>query len=154
MITGKQTGAVTDMKKESELFEIVIETVTALAILIYIGLQIYYAYTYESSITVVLYHFLPVLFLYIGMTMLQIFPEYLNGIKSEPLKGMVRVYAVHMVRINKMFLIIGMLLPSIADALGIRMNPAYSLLLMGCVLGTIVYYLYKIYQYNKKQGGK
>ena len=54
MIKGKQTGAVTDMKKESELFEIVIETVTALAILIYIGLHIYYAYTYERSITVVL----------------------------------------------------------------------------------------------------
>ena len=63
MIKGKHTGAVTDMKKESELFEIVIETVTALAILIYIGLQIYYAHTYESSITVVVYHFLPVLFL-------------------------------------------------------------------------------------------
>ena len=142
------------MKKETEIWEIVTETVTALAVLVYIGLQIYYSYAYESSTVTILYHLLPVLLIYIGLTVLQIFPELLNGIKSEPLKGMVRIYAIRMVRNSKLFLILGMLLPSVADAIGIGMNPAYSLLLMAGVLGTVACYLYRIYQYNKSQERK
>lgn len=142
------------MKKEFKIWEIVIETITALAFIIYGNLQIYYRYAYESSTMTILYHLLPVLLIYVGLTVLQIFPELLNGIKSEPLKGMVRTYAIRMVRNSKLLLILGMLLPSVADAIGTGMNPAYSLLLMAGVLGTVAYYLYRIYQYNKSQEDK
>ena len=136
------------MKNEWKIWEIIIETITVIAVLVFIGLQIYYGYIYERSVMTLLYHLLPVLFLYAGMTVLQIFPELLNGNSSEPLQGKVHTYGVRMVRNCKMLVILGMLFPSVADALGIEMNAAYSLLVMVGVLGTMAYYLVRIYQYN------
>ena len=103
---------------------------------------------YLNDFLLSLYHLLPNLCLYAGMTVLQIFPELLNGWGSEPLQGKVRTYGVRMVRNCKMFVILGMLFPSAADALGIEMDAAYSLLVMAGILGTIAYYLIRIYQYN------
>lgn len=141
-------------KKEYKIWEIIIETVTAVGVIVFLGLQIYYRYVYESSFIVFLYHFLPVILLYAGMTVLQMFPEFLNGKNSEPLQGMVRVYAVRMLRNAKLLLILGLLLPSVADALGMGMNAAYSILIMAGILLNIVYYLYRIYYYNsQKKGG-
>lgn len=136
------------MKKEWKIWEIVIETVTVTAVLVFLGLQIYYGYYYKRSMLTLLYRLLPVLCLYAGMTVLQIFPELLNGGGSEPLQGRVHTYGVRMVRNCKMFVILGMLFPSAADALGVEMDAAYSLLIMAGILGTIVYYLVQIYRYN------
>lgn len=136
------------MKKEWKIWEIIIETVTVVAALAFTGLQVYYGYLYKRSMTALIYHLLPVLCLYIGMMALQIFPELLNGFGSEPLQGKVRVYSVRMVRTCKMFVMLGMLFPSAADALGIEMDAAYSLFIMAGILGTIVYYLFRIYLYN------
>lgn len=137
-------------KKEWEIWEVVIETVAVLAIIIFFGLQAYYAYVYESGIATILYHILPPALLYAGMTVLQIFPELLNG-GGERLRGKVRIYAVRMARMCKMLLILGILLPSIADAAGIEMNAAFSLLFMAGILGAIAYYLYRIFQCNSKK---
>lgn len=137
-------------KKEWEIWEIVIEMITALALIVYFGLQAYYGYVYESGAAVMFYHILPPALLYACMTLLQRFPEFLNG-GGEPLKGKVRVYAVRMVRNSKMIFMFGVLLPSVADALGVGMNAAFSLLVMAGVLGTAGYYLYRIFQYNSKK---
>lgn len=135
-------------EKEWKIWEIVIETVTVTALIVFLGLQIYYGYIYERSLMTLLYHLLPNLCLYAGMTVLQIFPELLNGWGSEPLQGKVRTYGVRMVRNCKMLVILGMLFPSAADALGIEIDAAYSLLVMGGILGMMAYYLIRIYQYN------
>ena len=141
-------------KKELEIWEIIIETLSAAALIIFIGLQIYYSYLYESSMITILFRLLPVMLLYAGMIVLQIFPERLNGRNSEPLQGMVRIYAVRMVRNIKLLLMLGVLFPSVADVLGISANAAYSLLILGGILGTIAYYFYRIYTYNTKKKGK
>ena len=140
-------------KKEPDLWELVVETVTIVAALVFLGLQIYYGYVYQSSLVTLLYHLLPALFLYAGMLVLQRYPELLNGFGSEPLQGKVRMYAIRMVRNSKLLVVLGMLFPSAADALGIEMNGAYSLFIMAGILGNIGYYLYRIYQYNSKQKG-
>lgn len=137
-------------KKEWEIWEIIMETVTAVALAAYFGLQAYYGYVYESGAAVMFYHILPPALLYACMALLQRFPEFLNG-GGEPLKGKVRIYAVRMVRTCKMILMFGVLLPSAADALGIGMNAAFSLFVMAAVLGTVGYYLYRIFQYNSKK---
>ena len=97
---------------EIKFWEIVTEAVTAVLALLFLGLQVYYAYVYETSAVTMLYHLLPPLLLYAGMTALQIFPELLNGAGSEPLKGNVRVYAVRMVRNSKLLVILGIWIPS------------------------------------------
>ncbi len=138
-------------KREWEIWEIIIETITLIAVGVFFGLQIYYVYVYESSILTLLYHLLPMFLLYAGPAVLQIFPELLNGFGSEPLQGKVRIYAVRMVRNSKMLVVFGILAPAVADVLGMKMNAAYSLLIMAGVLGNIGYYLYRIYQYNIKE---
>lgn len=138
-------------KKQSQIWEIVMETVTAIAILVYLGLQIYYQYAYESSITTIVYHLLPMLLIYIGMTVLQQFPELLNGSQSEPLRGRVRIYAIHMIRSSKLLIVLGLLFPSVADAVEIQLNASYSLFIIGGVLIVIGYYLYRIYQHNANE---
>lgn len=135
-----------------EIWEIVVETVTAVAVIVFFSLQMYYAYVYKSSMFTMLYRLLPVALLYGGMSALQRFPEMLNGGGSVPLQGLVRVYAVRMVRNSKCFVVLGMLIPSAADVLGARIDDAFSLTVMCAVLGTVGYYLFRIYQYNKKKG--
>lgn len=135
-------------KHEWRLWEAVIEAVALIAMLMFFGLQIYYGYAYESSIERMLYHILPVVFLYAALTVLEIFPELLNGRNSAPLKGMVRIYAVRMARNIKCFLVLGMIVPSVADVLGILVNGAFSLAVMGSILLNIGYYLYRIYRHN------
>lgn len=138
------------MKKEQAVWEIVIETVTAIAVLAFFGCQAYYAYAYKSGAAAMLYRVLPPLLLYAGATVLQVYPELLNG-GGERLQGKVRIYAVRMVRTCKMLLMLGILLPSAADAAGIGMSAGYSLLVLAGILATAAYYLYRVYQYNSKK---
>lgn len=140
--------------KQLQPWEIIVETITIIAGLIYLGLQIYYRYIYETAWGTMLYHLLPVAIIYAGMLVLQIYPELINVGGGEPLKGMVRVYAIRMIRNSKLLFVLGMLFPSVADALGIGMDGAYSLLIMGGILGIIGYYLYRIYRYNVNQTKK
>lgn len=141
-------------KKEWELWEAVIEAVAVAALLVFFGLQIYYGVIYESSFVTIGYHLLSAVLLYAGLTVLQMFPEFLNGRNSEPLQGMVRIYAIRMVRNIKLLLILGIVFPSAADVLGITANAAYSFIISGGVLLDIGYYIYRIYQYNTKKKGR
>lgn len=141
-------------KEELGILDIVVETLTVIAVLAFFGLQIYYRVIYRTGWKTMVYHLLPVVLIYIGTLVLQAFPELLNGINSEPLQGKVRTCAVRMVRNSKLFLIVGMLIPGIGDVLGMEIDPAYSLLVMACILGVIGYYLYQIYRYNKEKNHK
>lgn len=141
-------------KKDITMWDIVMETMTAMAVLIFTGLQIYYRVLYETTLGVVVYHMLPMLLIYVGMLILQYFPELLNGWNSEPLVGNVRIYAVRMVRMCKLFLVFGLLIPSIGDVLGMEIHAGYSLAVMLCILATIGYYLYRIFKYNSSQNPK
>ena len=140
------------MKKgQSETWEIAEETVTAIGAAVFFGLQFYYGYVYKSSAQTLLYHLLPIALLYAGLTTLQIYPELLNGGNSERLHGRVRIYAVRMMRNTKMFFMLGILAPSVADVAGVTVNAGYSLFVMAGILIGIGYYLYRIYRYNSKE---
>lgn len=137
-----------------ELWDVVIETLTAAGVLFYLGLQLYYRMLYRMGWSTCLYHLLPVVFIYAALLLLQKNPEWMNGRGSEPLYGKVRVYAVRMVRNGKCILILGMLVPGMADVFGIQIHDGYSLLIMAAILVVIGYYLFRIYQYNKEQNDK
>ncbi|MBO5303695.1 MAG: hypothetical protein J6A92_06555 [Lachnospiraceae bacterium] len=141
-------------KDKWEIYDVVIETLTAAGVLLYLGLQFYYRMLYEIEWSTLLYHVSPILLLYAGTLLLQRNPEWLNGRNSEALYGKVRLYAVRMIRNSKFLLILGMLVPGIADIIGVHIHDGYSLLIMACILGIIGYYMFRIYQYNKEQDEK
>lgn len=141
-------------KNEMGTGDMMVEALTVFGMILYLGLQMFYRSQYRISITTMAYHFLPVILLYGGLLLLQYHPEYLNGGGGEPVRGQVRIYAVRMVRICKFFIVYGILIPSMADVLGMTVNGAYSLIVMACILAVIAYYIYRIYQYNKNEGNK
>lgn len=128
--------------------DIVLETITAMAVLLFAGLQIYYCVLYRTPFMTLVFHILPMALIYAGMLVMQRFPELLNGKNSEPLSGRVRMYAVRMVRWCKLLLALGLLVPTVGDVLGGGIDPAYSIFIMAGILGVIAYYLYRIYRNN------
>jgi len=133
-----------------KLWDLVAESLAAVAMFAYIALRIYYRYLYFSDVRVS-YEILFVPLLYAGMLLLQKYPEFLNGMHSEPLTGKVRFYGIRMIRNSKLLIMVGILIPSIADVWGVYINEAFTLLIWAGVLGVIGYYMYRIYQYNKSQ---
>lgn len=138
-------------KDTIKLWDVVSETLAAIAMCAYIGLQIYYKSLYFADTRWFSYDMLFVPLLYIGMLVLQRYPEFLNGMHSEPLTGKVRFYALRMLRSCKLLIMVGILIPAIADVWGIYVNEAFSLFLIVGLLVVIGYYMYRIYMYNKSQ---
>ena len=138
-------------KDTNKLWDIVAETLAAAALFAYVVLQIYYRYLYFEEVRGVSYELWFVPLLYVGMLVLQKYPEFLNGIQSEPLTGKVRFYAIRMLRNCKLLLMLGLLVPAIADVWGMYVNAAFSLFVIAGMLFVIGYYMYRIYEYNKSQ---
>ena len=86
--------------------------------------------------------------LYAGMCLLQHEPEILNGFHSEPLTGKIRFYAVRMVRVSKMVVCLGFLIPSFFDILGKPMGEIFSVGMIVCVILVIAWHIFQIYRYN------
>lgn len=141
-------------RNEMGIGDMIIECLTIFGLIFYLGTQMYYHSQYPISAVTMVYHFLPILLLYAGMFMLQLHPEFLNGRGSEPVVGKVRIYAVRMVRICKFLIVYGITVPSVADAAGVGINEAYSLIIMLCILAVIAYYIFRIYQYNREEDKK
>lgn len=130
--------------------DVILETLSIFAVVTYLMLQIYYVIKYDTTAVTVLYHVIPLLLVYAGISLLERNPEYLNGWNSEPLKGRVRDLAVRMLRVCKALLICGIVIPAFGDLLELTINAAYSLIVMLAVLVTIGYFMYRIYEENKK----
>lgn len=141
-------------KNEMAIGDIILEALTIFGLMLYLGLQIFYLNRYPVRGITMVYHVLPMILLYAGMLFLQYHPELLNGRGSEPVTGKVRIYGVRMVRVCKFLLVYGIVAPGAADVAGIRLNEAYSLILMFCILAVIAYYIYRIYQYNRDEDKK
>ena len=141
-------------RNEMGIGDMIVESLTIFGMIMYLCLQMFYRRQYTIPAMTMVYHILPVILLYTGMMFLQYHPEILNGRGSEPVTGKVRIYAVRMVRVCKFLIVYGSLVPGVADVMGIGINEAYSLIVMGCILAVIAYYIFRIYQYNKEEDRK
>lgn len=141
-------------KKATDVWGIITETVSAVAICLFVILQIYYDRLYQISMQQKVMRLLPVVLLYAGMCLLQHEPEILNGFHSEPLTGKVRFYAVRMVRISKMIVCLGFLIPSFFDILGKPVGEIFSVGMIVCVILVIVWHIFQIYRYNSGENHK
>lgn len=138
-------------KKERKFWDIFIEVICTIGALTYFGMQLYSGTYYNLEFIDRLMHVMTMLLLYSGLTILQRHPELMNIGCEECLEGKVRIYAVRMVRMIKLIIVGGMLVPSIGDVFGATLNSAYSLIIAICIIINIVYYLYRIWKHNKSQ---
>ena len=102
----------------------------------------------------ILMNIVTMLLVYIGLSLLQIYPERVNGLPKEVCTGKIRKYTIHMVRYIKVIFILSLLLTSFCDAAGKKMDGAYSLIVIGLIIVIAVVYeilIIRIFRENQKK---
>ena len=124
---------------------LVFEIISAIAALFYMGLQVYYGIVYGAGAVRIV-----MILVYMGLTVLAIYPERVNGLSREVCTGAIRRYTIRMVELIKLVFVLSLLFTSICDALGYRVDAAYSLIVMGLILVVAVVFEVKIIKILRK----
>ena len=124
--------------------ELVFEIISAVAALFYMVLQVYYGIVYGAGAMRILMNVLILILVYTGLTMLIRYPERVNGLPREVCTGDIRKYTIRMVELIKLVFVLSLLFTSICDALGYRIDAAYSLIVMAFILMIAVVHEVKI----------
>lgn len=124
--------------------ELVFEIISAVAALFYMVLQVYYGIVYGAGAMRILMNVLILILVYTGLTMLIHYPERVNGLSREVCTGDIRKYTIRMVELIKLVFVLSLLFTSICDALGYRIDAAYSLIVMAFILMIAVVFEVKI----------
>lgn len=124
--------------------ELVFEIISAVAALFYMVLQVYYGIVYGAGAMRILMNVLILILVYTGLTMLIRYPERVNGLPREVCTGDIRKYTIRMVELIKLVFVLSLLFTSICDALGYRIDAAYSLIVMVFILMIAVVFEVKI----------
>ena len=129
---------------------LVFEIISAISALFYMGLQVYYGIVYGAGAVRIVMNVLILILVYMGLTVLAIYPERVNGLSREVCTGAIRKYTIRMVELIKLVFVLSLLFTSICDALGYRVDAAYSLIVMGLILVVAVVFEVKIIKILRK----
>ncbi|MBQ8279829.1 MAG: transglycosylase [Roseburia sp.] len=122
------------------------EAVGMVSALVYAGLQIYCGVLYSADVMTIFTNVLMLLLVYVGLTMLEIYPEKVNRLDPEVCTGKVRRYTIHMVLYAKLIFVISLLFAAICDVIGREVDGAYSLISVGLMVLVAVGYEIKIFK--------
>lgn len=120
------------------------EAVCILLGMIYIGLQIYYGVNYHVAPYKFIMNIVVILLVYAALTLFAVYPERINRLPDEVCVGRVRKLSIRMVRLVKYIFVAGLMVPCVCDALGIQIQEAYCLIVMGLILAVAIYYEVRI----------
>lgn len=129
---------------------LVFEIISSIAALFYMGLQVYYGIVYGAGAVRIVMNVLILILVYMGLTVLAVYPERVNGLSREVCTGAIRRYTIRMVELIKLVFVLSLLFTSICDALGYRVDAAYSLIVMGMILVVAVVFEVKIIKILRK----
>lgn len=129
---------------------LVFEIISAIVALFYMGLQVYYGIVYGAGAVRIVMNVLILILVYMGLTVLAVYPERVNGLSREVCTGAIRRYTIRMVELIKLVFVLSLLFTSICDALGFRVDAAYSLIVMGIILVIAVVFEVKIIKILRK----
>ena len=121
---------------------LVFEIISAIAALFYMGLQVYYGIVYGAGAVRIVMNVLILILVYMGLTVLAIYPERVNGLSREVCTGAIRRYTIRMVELIKLVFVLSLLFTSICAA--------YSLIVMGMILVVAVVFEVKIIKILRK----
>jgi L-asparagine transporter-like permease len=116
------------------------EAVTLILALVYIGLQIFYGWSYRVAVYKFLINVFAMVLVYAGLTLLCVYPERINRLPAEAFTPEIRKLSLRMTRLAKLIFVAGVLVPCVFDALGIELIDATSLVVIGLMLADILYY--------------
>lgn len=138
-------------KEEMTMIDLMLEAVGVVSALVYLGLQIYYGISYGVNLITVIMNAAVLILVYLGLTLLTVYPERVNGLSREVCSGQIRKYTIHMVRLIKLIFVLGLLFASICDVMGHQINSGYSIIVVVLVVLTALYYEWKIIRILRKK---
>ena len=138
-------------KDEMTTTDLLLEAVGIVAAFVYLGLQIYYGIIYGAELISILMNGVMLILVYVGLTLLCVYPEKVNGLTKEACTGKVRIYTIHMVRAVKLIFVISLLFTSICDVMGVQLNGGYSLVAVVLIVAVTVFYEVKIIRLLRKR---
>lgn len=127
-------------KKDLTAPALLLEAVVILVVIGYVALQVFYGMYYHRGVTTILMNSLVMLLIYSFFTFLSIYPERVNRLPLEVCQGVIRKYTLWMVRLEKLVITIGLLIPCIFDVIGKELKPASSLILVLIMILIAFYY--------------
>ena len=137
-------------KDEMTTMDLLLEAIGVVSGLIYIGMQIYYGVTYGVNVVQLMLNLLVFVLMHAGLTLLQVYPERVNNLSLEICQGKIRRYTVTMIRLIKLIFILCLLFTSICDVMGIEMEAAYSLIVVGLIIVIALIFEIKIIKLLKQ----
>ena len=121
---------------------LVFEIISAIAALFYMGLQVYYGIVYGAGAVRIVMNVLILILVYMGLTVLAIYPE-----MQQTADQYISTFSA---KLSKLVFVLSLLFTSICDALGYRVDAAYSLIVMGLILVVAVVFEVKIIKILRK----
>lgn len=129
------------MKKNEMTWKVMlIDAVGIVSAIAYLGLQIYYGIAFHVNPVNLMMNLVFMILVYVGLTLLAVYPERVNGLTREVCSGKIRQYTLRMVRMVKLVFVEGLLFTSVCDALGKELKQGYSLIIVVLIAAIAVYY--------------
>ncbi len=141
-------------KTEMTWLAMLAEAVALVSGVLYLGLQVFYGFCYGTDPFQVVMNLAVMLLVYVGLTLLAVYPERVNGLSREACSGAVRTCTVRMVRIAKLIFVEGLLFACICDVMGQEINAAYSLVVVVLIAADAGYYEYRIFRLLRERKNK
>lgn len=141
-------------KNEMTVIDLLAEAAGIVSALVYLGLQIYYGSAYGVDAFHIVMNVAALILVYTGLTLLQFYPERVNGLAKEVCSGRIRRYTILMVRAVKLIFAGSLLFTSICDVMGHQLNKGYSLVVVALIFAAVLGFEYKIIKIlhsNKKK---
>ena len=128
------------MKKNEMTWQVMlVEAVGIVSAIAYLGLQIYYGIAFHVNPLHLMMNLVFMILVYVGLTLLAVYPERVNGLTREVCSGKIRQYTL-MVRTVKIVFVEGLLFTSVCDALGKELKQGYSLIIVVLIAAIALYY--------------
>lgn len=124
---------------------IIIETITAICAVVYLGLQVFCTVYYGLPVIKPLLNIAILALVYLGMTLLLAHPEKICQIPPQLCKGKVRKDCLWMIRLIRLIFVASLLIPGVADAMAVKIRTAYSAIVIFTILGIAFFFLHRIY---------
>ncbi|MBQ1802126.1 hypothetical protein [Lachnobacterium bovis] len=131
-------------KRDMTKFDIFVEIVCGILLMVSVSLQVIYSVLHSLSIFSLIINVLIVVLVYIGLSMLSCYPEKVNAIPQEICIGNIRRYSIKMIRYAKLIFVASLVVPEVCDLLEHTLGQWYSFVVVVLIVGEIIYYEIKI----------
>ncbi len=133
-------------KEDMNTAELFLEAAGIVALLACLVLQACYGILYGIFAVPVFMNLAVMILVYVGLCLLEIYPERVNRLKKEACTGDIRIYTIRMARTVKLIVVFCLLFTSILDVIGQEIHNGYSLMAVVFILAVVFYYESKIYR--------